>query len=50
MWISIQKSTTDHIFCIRQIQEKKWEYNKAVPKFFNRLQESFGIRWVESLL
>jgi hypothetical protein len=23
-------STTDHIFCIRQILEKKWEYNKAV--------------------
>jgi len=20
----------DHIFCIRQILEKKWEYNKAV--------------------
>jgi len=23
-------STTDHIFCIRQILEKKWEYNEAV--------------------
>jgi len=24
-------STTDHILCIRQILEKKWEYNEAVP-------------------
>ena len=24
------KSTTDHIFCIRQILGKKWEYNGAV--------------------
>jgi hypothetical protein len=24
------RSTTDHIFCIRQILEKKWEYNEAV--------------------
>jgi len=23
------RSTTDHIFCIRQILEKKWEYNEA---------------------
>ena len=24
------RSTTDHIFCICQILEKKWEYNEAV--------------------
>jgi len=24
------RSTTDHIFCIRYILEKKWEYNEAV--------------------
>jgi len=24
------RSTTDHIFCIRQILEKKWEYNEPV--------------------
>jgi hypothetical protein len=24
------RSTTDHIFCVRQIVEKKWEYNEAV--------------------
>jgi hypothetical protein len=24
------RSATDHIFCIRQILEKKWEHNEAV--------------------
>jgi hypothetical protein len=24
------RSTTDHMFCFRQIPEKKWEYNEAV--------------------
>jgi hypothetical protein len=24
------RSTTDHIFCIRQMPEKKWKYNKTV--------------------
>jgi len=28
------RSTTDHIFCIRQIPETKWEYNEAVHQFF----------------
>jgi hypothetical protein len=27
-------STTDHIFCIRQILEKKWEYIKALHQHF----------------
>jgi hypothetical protein len=27
-------STTDHIFCIRQILEKKWEYNGTVHQQF----------------
>jgi hypothetical protein len=26
------RSTTDHIFCIYQILEIKWEYNEAVQK------------------
>jgi hypothetical protein len=30
-------SITDHILCIRQILEKKWEYNEAL----HRLQESY---------
>jgi hypothetical protein len=33
------RSTTDHIFCIPQILEKKWEYNEAVHQVF-RHQES----------
>ena len=28
------RSTTDHIFCIRQILEKNWEYNEAVHQLF----------------
>ena len=28
------RSTTDHIFCIRQILEKKWEYNESVHQLF----------------
>jgi hypothetical protein len=28
------RSTTDHVFCIRQILEKKWEYNEAVHQLF----------------
>ena len=28
------RATTDHIFCTRQILEKKWEYNKAVHRLF----------------
>ena len=28
------RSTTDHIFCIRQILEKKWEYTEAMHQLF----------------
>jgi hypothetical protein len=28
------RSTTDYIFCIRQILEKKWEHNEAVHHLF----------------
>ena len=28
------RSTTDHLFCIRQMLEKKWEYNEAVHQLF----------------
>ena len=28
------RSTTDHLFCIRQILEKKLEYNEAVHQLF----------------
>jgi hypothetical protein len=28
------RSTTDEIFCIRQILKKKWEYNETVHQVF----------------
>ena len=28
------RSNSDHIFCIRQILEKKWEYNEEVHQLF----------------
>jgi hypothetical protein len=28
------RSTTDQIFCIRQILDKKWEYNETVHQLF----------------
>jgi hypothetical protein len=35
------RSTTDQIFCICQILEKKWEYNETVHQLFiHRLEES----------
>jgi len=30
----LNRSTTDHIFCIRLILKKKWEYNEAVHQLF----------------
>ena len=30
------RSTTEHIFCICQILEKKWEYNEALHQLFIR--------------
>jgi hypothetical protein len=35
------RSTTEHIFCIRQILEKKWEYNEAVHQLFIHFQEAY---------
>jgi hypothetical protein len=35
------RSTTDHIFCIRQILEKKWEYNEAVHQLFIDFQKAY---------
>jgi hypothetical protein len=34
------RPTTDHIFCIRQILEKKWEYNEPVHQFFINIKEA----------
>ena len=35
------KSTTDHIFRIRQILEKKWEYNEAVRQLFIDFKKAY---------
>jgi hypothetical protein len=34
------QSTTDQIFCIHQILEKKWEYNEAVHQLFIDLKKA----------
>jgi len=34
-------STTDHIFCIRQILEKKWEYNEDVHQVFIDFKKAY---------
>ena len=34
MGFESNRSTTDLIFCIRQILEKKWEYNETVHYLF----------------
>jgi hypothetical protein len=36
------RSTTGHIFCIRQILEKKWEYNEAVRLIKMCLNETYS--------
>ena len=35
------RSTTDHIFCIRQILEKKWEYNETVRQLFTDFKKAY---------
>jgi len=35
------RSTTDHIFCIRQILEKKWEHNEAVQQLFIDFKKAY---------
>ena len=34
-------STADHIFCIRQILEKKWEYNEAIRHLFTDFKKAY---------
>ena len=36
------RSNSDHIFCIRQILEKIWEYNEAVHQLFIDLKKVYG--------
>jgi len=35
------RSTTDHIFCVRQILEEKWEYNEAVHQLFIDFKKAY---------
>ena len=35
------RSTTDHILCIRQIRQKKWEYNEAVHQLFIDFKKAY---------
>jgi len=35
------RTTTAHIFCIRQILEKKWEYNEAVHQLFIDFKKAY---------
>jgi len=35
------RSTIDHIFCIRQILEKKWEYNEEVHRLFIDFKKAY---------
>jgi len=39
----LNRSTTDHVFCIGQILvlEKKWEYNQTVHQFFIHLKKAY---------
>ena len=41
MWFSTQRWTIDHIFCIRQILEKKWEYNEEVHQLFIDFKKAY---------
>jgi hypothetical protein len=36
-----KRSTTDQIFCIRQILEKKWEYNETVYQLFIDFKKAY---------
>jgi len=35
------RSTVDHMFCIRQILEKKWEYNETVHQLFIDFKKAY---------
>jgi hypothetical protein len=43
------KSTTDHIFCIRQILQKKWEHNEAVNQVFIDFKKAYDLVRKEAL-
>ena len=39
--ISVDFDVTDHIFCIHQILEKKWEYSETVHQLFIDFKEAY---------
>jgi hypothetical protein len=40
------RKTTDQIFCIRQILEKKWEHNEAMHQLFIDFKKAYDpVRW-----
>jgi hypothetical protein len=39
------RSATDQIFCIRQILEKKWEYNETVHRLFVNFKKACDSVW-----
>jgi hypothetical protein len=43
------RSTTDQIFCIHQILEKKWEYNEAVHQLFVAFKKVYDSVMKEAL-
>jgi hypothetical protein len=40
-WFRRNRSTTDQIFCIRQILEKKWEYNETEHQLFIDFKKAY---------
>jgi sorting nexin-29 len=40
-WFQRNRSTTDQIFCIRQILEKIWEYNETIYKLFIDFKKAY---------
>ena len=44
------RSTTDHLFCIRQmLEKKKWEYNEAVHQLFIDFKKAYDSVRMEAL-
>ena len=41
MWLSTHRLTIDHIFCICQILEKKWECNEEVHQLFIDFKKAY---------
>jgi hypothetical protein len=39
--LDVTDPTTDQIFCIRQILEKKWEYNETVDQLLIDLKKAY---------